>query len=55
MEEATTLLKQTLEQVTRTAEAAENILHLLEANFKQIGMSLNELKTDLRELRHGRR
>jgi len=55
MDEATTLPQQTLEQVTRTAEAAESILHLLEAEFKQIGISLNELKQDMRELRHGRR
>ena len=55
MDEATTLPKQTLEQVTRTAEAAENILHLLQADFKEIGMALNELKQDLRELKYGRR
>jgi hypothetical protein len=55
MDEATTLPKQMLEQVTRTAEAAESILHLLEAEFKQIRMCLNELKNDMRELRHGRR
>ena len=55
MDEATTLPQQTLEQVTRTAEAAESILHLLEAELKQIGISLNELKQDMRELRHGRR
>jgi hypothetical protein len=55
MDEATTLPKQMLEQVTRTAEAAEKILYLLEAEFKQIRMCLNELKNDMRELRHGRR
>ena len=55
MDESTTLLMQTLEQVTRTAEAAEGILRLFEAEFKQIGMPSNELKNDMRELRHGRR
>jgi len=55
MDEATTLPQQTLEQVTRTAEATEKILHLLEAEFKQIGMYLNDLKQDIRELRHGGR
>jgi len=55
MDEGTTLLKQILEQVTRTAEATEKILHLLEADLKEMGMSLNELKQDVRELKYVRR